>query len=199
MKYPRALALIAFSLLGSCPAMFAQCNSLKTGETLWLRLLEPVSSYSGKAGDKIHAMVIESPTCAGAEEIAAGTMVEGEVLRVTKVGMGLLHETASLRVEFKSLQMPDGNKVAIATRLLEIDNAREKVKNGIIHGVNATDTPQGRITNRLRHLPTWNPYSDFTLLAYRTAFPMFPEPEIYLPRGSDLKLEMTAESSLSMQ
>jgi len=25
--------------------------------------VEPVSSYSGKAGDKIHAMVIESPTC----------------------------------------------------------------------------------------------------------------------------------------
>jgi LssY C-terminus len=196
MKYPRVLALIGFSLLGSCPVMFAQCNSLKSGETLWVRLLEPLSSYSGKAGDKIHAMVIESPACNGSEEIAAGTMVEGEVARVTKVGMGLLHETASLRVEFKSLQIPDGNRIAIATRLLEIDNAREKVKNGIIHGVNATDTPQGRITNRLKHLPTWNPYSDLTMLAYRTAFPTFPEPEIYLPRGSDLKLEMASAVSL---
>jgi hypothetical protein len=192
----RFLTLIIFSLLSNCPTLFAQCNSLKAGETLWVRLLEPVSSYSGKAGDKIHAMVIESPTCDGAEEIAAGTMVEGEVARVTKVGMGLLHETASLRVEFKSLQMQDGNKTAIAARLLEIDNAREKVKDGTIHGVNATDTPQGRITNRLRHLPTWNPYSDLTLLVYRTAFPMFPEPEIYLPRGSDLKLELATGVSL---
>jgi hypothetical protein len=192
----RLLSLVIFFALSNCPTLFAQCNSLKTGETLWVRLLEPVSSYSGKAGDKIHAMVIESPTCAGAEEIAAGTMVEGEVARVTKVGMGLLHETASLRVEFKSLQMQDGNKIAIAARLLEIDNAREKVKNGTIHGVNATDTPQGRITSRLRHLPTWNPYSDLTLLVYRTAFPMFPEPEIYLPRGSDLKLELATGVSL---
>jgi hypothetical protein len=192
----RLLLLIIFSIPGNCPALFAQCNSLKTGETLWVRLLEPLASYSGKAGDKIHAMVIESPTCDDAEEIAAGTMVEGEVARVTKVGMGLVHETASLRVEFKSLQMQDGNKIAIATRLLEIDNAREKVKDGIIHGVNATDTPQGRITSRLRHLPTWNPYSDLTLLAYRTAFPMFPEPEIYLPRGSDLKLELASGVSL---
>jgi len=190
------LILIIFFVLSNCPTLFAQCNSLKTGETLWVRLLEPVSPYSGKAGDKIHAMVIESPTCDGAEEIAAGTMVEGEVARVTKVGMGLLHETASLRVEFKSLQMQDGNKIAIASRLLEIDNAREKVKDGTIHGVNATDTPQGRITNRLRHLPTWNPYSDLTLLVYRTAFPMFPEPEIYLPRGSDLKLELATGVSL---
>jgi LssY C-terminus len=189
-RHARALALFGFSLVGSCPAMFAQCNSLKAGDTLWVRLLEPLSSYSGKAGDKIHAMVIESPTCDGAEEIAAGTTVEGEVVRATKVGMGLVHETASMHVEFRSLQLKDGSGIAISARLLEIDNAREKVKNGIIHGVNATDTPQGRITNRLKHLPTWNPYSDLTLLAYRTAFPTFPEPEIYLPRGSDLKLEL---------
>ena len=190
MQYPRALALVAFSLLGSCPAMFAQCNSLKARDTLWVRLLQPLSSYSGKAGDKIHAMVIESPTCEGAEEITAGTVVEGEVVRVTKVGMGLVHETASMHVEFRSLRL-NGNGIAISARLLEIDNAREKVRDGIIRGVKATDTPQGRITSRLRHLPTWNPYSDFTLLAYRTAFPTFPEPEIYLPRGSDLKLELS--------
>ncbi len=190
MKYPRALALMAFFLLGSCSAMFAQCNSLKAGDRLWVRLLEPLSSYSGKAGDKIHAMVIESPSCDGAEEIAAGTIAAGEVVRVTRVGMGLVHETASMHVEFRSLQLNDGNEIAISARLVEIDNAREKVKDGIIHGVNATDTPQGRITNRLKHLPTWNPYSDLTLLAYRTAFPTFPEPEIYLPRGSDLKLEL---------
>src|SRR5258708_18338201 len=196
MKYPRALALIAFSLLGICPAMFAQCNSLKAGETLWARLLEPLSSYSGKAGDKIHAMVIESPTCNGSEEIAVGTTLEGEVARVTKVGMGMVHETASVRVEFKSLQTQDGNKTAVAPGLLEIDNAGERVKDGTIRGINATDTPQGRITSRLRHLPTWNPYSDLTLLVYRTAFPMFPEPEIYLPRGGDLKLEFATAVSL---
>jgi len=39
--------------------------------------------------------------------------------------------------------MQDGNKMAVATRLLEIDNAREKVKDGTIRGVNATDTPAG--------------------------------------------------------
>jgi hypothetical protein len=195
-KHVATAGAIGFSLLGSCPAMFAQCNSLKAGETLWVRLLEPLSSYSGKAGDKIHAMVIESPTCDGAEEIAEGTMVEGEVARVTKVGMGLVHETASMHVEFRSLHLNDGSQIAISVRLLEIDNAREKVKDGTIHGVNATNTPQGRITNRLRHLPTWNPYSDLTLLAYRTAFPTFPEPEIYLPRGSDLKLELMDGISL---
>jgi len=52
----RLLILIIFFVLSNCPTLFAQCNSLKTGETLWVRLLEPLSSYSSKAGDKIHAM-----------------------------------------------------------------------------------------------------------------------------------------------
>ena len=144
-------------------------------------------------------MVIDSPECDGTQKISVGTIVDGEVARVRKVGMGFVHETASLRVEFRNLQMKDGSEIPIASRVLEIDNAREKVKDGTIHGVNATDTPQGRITNRLRHLPTWNPYGDLTLVAYRTAFPMFPEPEIYLPRGTDLKIEATVDVSLPME
>jgi hypothetical protein len=171
----------------------AQCDSLKSGEKVWVRLLLPVSSYSGKVGDKVQAMVIESPTCAGLEEIAPGTVVEGEIQSLRRVGMGLVHATAALRVNFNHLLTKDGSEIEISARVMEIDNARETVKNGVIRGVNATDTPQGRITSRLKHLPTWNPYSDLTLVAYRAAFPVFPEPEIYLPRGTDVKLELATE------
>jgi hypothetical protein len=192
----RAAAFVALSGLVCCPALRAQCDSLKSGEKVWVRLLEPLSSYSGKAGDKVTAMVIESPTCDGAATIPVGTELEGKVASVRKVGMGFVHETARLRVDFRNLKLKDGTELAMPTRVVEIDNARETVKDGEIRGVNATDTPQGRITSRLKHLPTWNPYSDLTLVAYRAAFPMFPEPEIHLPRGSDLKLELMAEVSL---
>jgi len=188
---PAFLSLIF--LHGGCPAARAQCESLKSGDKLWIRLIEPVSSYSGKVGQKVAAMVIESRECEGTETIDPGTPVEGEIKAVRRVGMGFVHETAMLDVEFNRIVGKDGSEVAIASRVVEIDNARETVKNGVIHGVNATDTPQGRITNRLRHLPTWNPYSDLALVAYRAAFPVFPEPEIYLPRGTDLKLELTAD------
>jgi hypothetical protein len=196
MKRVPTVLVMSFSFLSCCPAMQAQCDSLKSGERIWVRLLEPLASYSGKAGDKVQAMVIESPKCEGEETIAAGSVVAGEVTSVRRVGIGLVHETAQMRVEFRNLKLKDGSEIAITARLLEIDNAREAVKDGAIHGVNATDTPQGRIPNRLRHLPTWNPYSNLTWVAYRSAFPFFPEPEIYLPRGSDLKLELTSELSL---
>jgi LssY C-terminus len=158
-----------------------------------VRLLRPVGSYSGKAGGKVQAMVIESPACSGTESIVAGTLVEGKIKAVRRVGMGLVHETAALQVNFEDLVTKEGREIEMSSRVDEIDNARETVKNGVIRGVNATDTPQGRITSRLKHLPTWNPYSDLTLVAYRVAFPIFPEPEIYLPRGTDMKLELTTE------
>ena len=190
---PALLAfLVVIFLLGS-PAARGQCESLKSGDRLWIRLTEPVSSYSGNVGNKVAGIVIESRECEGAETIAGGTPVEGEIKAVRRVGMGFVHETAMLEVQFKRIVAKDGTEIAVSSRLVEIDNARETVKNGVIHGVNATDTPQGRITNRLKHLPTWNPYSDLALVAYRAAFPVFPEPEIYLPRGTDLKLELTAD------
>ena len=176
-----------------CPEAKAQCETLKPGETVWVRLLDPVSSYSSKVGDKVQAMVIDSPPCAGAEAIAAGTLVHGKIKTVRRVGMGLVHETAALGVGFDHLLTTDGKDIELSARLVEINNARETVKNGVIRGINATDAPQGRITSRLKHLPTWNPYSDLTLLAFRTAFPVFPEPEIYLPCGTDLKLELATE------
>jgi LssY C-terminus len=196
MKRVPALVVLSFSCLNYCPAIQAQCESLNSGERIWVRLLGPLASYSAKAGDKIEAMVIESPSCDGVETIPVGSTVEGEITTVRKVGMGFVHETAQMHVEFRNLKLKDGSEIALTSRLVEIDNARERVKDGTIHGVNATDTPQGRITNRLKHLPTWNPYSDLALVAYRSVFPFFPEPEIYLPRGSDLKLELTAEVSL---
>jgi len=171
----------------------AQCDSLKPEATLWVRLLQPVSSYSGKAGDRVQAMVIESPDCDGTEAIDAGTLVEGKIKAARRVGMGLVHQTATLRVDFDYLVTKDGKEIEISSQVEAIDNARETVRNGIIHGVNATDTPQGRITSRLKHLPTWNPYSDLTLVAFRAVFPVFPEPEIYLPRGTDLKLGLATE------
>jgi hypothetical protein len=178
--------------LGSCPVARAQCVSLKSGDLLWVRLLDPLSSYSGKTGDKIRAMVIDSPRCEGVETITTGTLLEGQIQGVRRVGMGIVHQTAQLQVEFNRLKTKE-SEIAVGSRVLEIDNARETVKHGVIHGVNATNTPQGRITSGLRHLPTWNPYADLSLAAYRAAFPVFPEPEIYLPRGTDMRLQLTAD------
>ena len=61
----------------------------------------------------------------------------------------------------------------------------------MIQGVRSSDSPQGRISSRLRYLPRWNPYSDAGLIVFKAAFPIFPEPEIYFPAGTDLRIKLT--------
>jgi hypothetical protein len=124
-----------------------------------------------------------------------GTPIEGVVRSKRKVGLGIRHETAALELEFN--RAVTGVSVELAARVEEVENAREAVRNGIIQGIRSSDTFQGRINSRLIHLPTWNPYSDPVLIAYKAVFPIFPEPEIYYPAGTDLRLRTTGEVSHS--
>jgi LssY C-terminus len=183
-------------LLCSAPAVVAACRELAQGATFWVRLTDPVSSYSARKEAPLRASILESPLCDGAPVFPSGTPVEGRVVSVHKVGLGLRHETASLEFQFERILAGDAAPIAIHARVSGLDNAREKVKNGCIHGIRSTDSPQGRINSRLKHLPALNPYSDWTLIVFKSAFPVFPEPEIYLRSGAELHLELTGATPL---
>ena len=61
-----------------------------------------------------------------------------------------------------------------------------------MHGIRSTNTLQGTITSRLKYLPALNPYPDLGLLLFKATFPIFPEPEIYFPAGTDIQLKLEA-------
>ena len=167
----------------------ANCENISAGKSFWVRLLDPVASYSSKPGTFIRARLIQSPDCDGAPVFPAGLEVDGQVVAARKVGLGLIHETASLEILFDRIVTADGNVLPIASQVMEVDNARERVRKGTIRGILATYTPQGRITDGLGHLPSLNPYSAPSLIVYRL-FTVLPEPEIYLPPGTDLRLRL---------
>ena len=152
--------------------------------------MNPVSSYSSKVGDSVQAILTEDLVCKN-EGIAvpARTPLTGKISAVKKVGWGIRHETASLAIKFDRLD--SSTSIEFQSRVLEVENSRESVKNGVILGIRSTDTPQGTINSRLKHLPTWNPYTDAFLIAYKATFPIFPEPEIWYGPGTDLRLELT--------
>ena len=168
----------------------AHCDFVPAGKFFWVRLLDPVASYSSKPGTPLRAMLIQSPECDGSPVFPVGIEINGRVVSVRKVGLGLIHDTAKLEVQFDHLVVP-GGLLQFDSQVVEVDNAREKVRDGIIRGVRSTDTPQGRITSRLIHLPTFNPYGDLGLIVFRT-FSILPEPEVYLPPGIDLRLRLNA-------
>lgn len=182
------LLLIASFAAMARPA-YANCDEIPAGKSFWVRLLDPVSSYSSKPGTAVRATLIQSPDCDGAPVFPAGLEVDGQVTGVRRVGLGIKHETAWLEIIFDRMVTADGRVLPIASQIMEIDNARESVRKGRIQGILATYTAQGRITDGLGHLPSYNPYSAPSLLVYRL-LTVLPEPEIYLPPGTDLRLRL---------
>ena len=159
------------------------CTELPAGSTFWVRLTAPISSYNARPGMPIHAFLLESPTCSNASAFPIKIPVEGHVVTAHRVGLGLWHETGTLEIEFDRLLPADRTPVEIHGRVLEIDNAREQVKKGVIHGIRATDTPQGTISSRLKYMPSIHLYPDPFLLSYKMLFPVFPRPKSVLSRA----------------
>jgi len=188
----RGLALLC--IICAAPAAFA-CDQLPAGQSLWIRLTSPITTYTAKTGDPVHAVLTQDLVCDNEILLPMGADIEGVVRSKRKVGWGIRHETAALELEFnQATASPDVN-VAITARVEEVENARELVHNGVIQGIRSSNTFQGSINSRLIHLPTYNPYSDTVLIAYKAVFPIFPEPEIYYPSGTDIRLRTTTEIS----
>jgi hypothetical protein len=179
---------IVLILLGMCSGsgIALGCTQLPAGTSLWVRLSQPVSSYGAKPGMSVSGFLLESPICGGVSILPTQIRVEGRVVSAHRVGLGLVHETARLEIEFSRIVPQHDSPIDIRGRVLEIDNAREDVKNGVIRGIRSTETPQGEISSRLKYLPSLHLYPDPFLLGFKLLFPVFPEPEIYLPPGTDL-------------
>src|SRR5450755_1463256 len=188
----RGLAFL-YLLWGASVAL--GCDQLSQGQSLWIRLASPVSTYTAQVGDPVHAVLTQDVACGGDVVLPMGTMIDGVVRSKRKVGWGIRHETAAIELEFNRAIGTNGSAIDISARVEEVENARELVKHGVIQGVLSSDTFQGRVNSRLIHLPTWNPYSDLGLILYKATFPIFPEPEIYYPAGTDMRLKTKAAVS----
>ncbi len=154
------------------------------------RLLTPISTYSSKPGASVEA-VVTTGLCQEGASLPEGTTVQGAVKRVRKVGLGLIHETASLELDFETLHLPDGTDYAAPIRLVGIDNARERIDGrGAIHGMRATSTLSNRFGQRLVFLAFGHPMMATPLFLAETGLFRFPDPEIEYGRGAELYLEI---------
>src|SRR6516225_5451955 len=110
----------------------ANCDFIASHKSFWIRLVDPVASYSSKPGTSLRAVLIQSPECNGSAIFPVGLQVDGKVTSVRKVGLGLIHDTAKLEIQFDRLVTPVG-LLSIASEVVEVNNARETVRHGIIH------------------------------------------------------------------
>ena len=180
------LVLLLFTFAAFCPG-----QTVPAGQSFKVRLLSPVGSYFSRKGDPVRAVMtapLQSPDGAA---LPAGTEIYGSVSSVRKVGLGFRNQTASLQLTFGQIAPAGHDPIDITARVLEIENAREKIApDGKILGILASTSPHFLVDSRVKYLPTFRAFADPYMLAYKAAFPFFPEPEIYLPAGADLVLAL---------
>ncbi len=99
---------LAFLYLMYAAVVALGCEQLPAGQTLWVRLSGPISTYTAKVGDPVHAVLTQDVVCGNEVLLPMGAPVEGVVLSKRKVGWGIRHETAALELEFNQVTLGPG-------------------------------------------------------------------------------------------
>lgn len=175
--------------LFSTTAFASAVAAVAPGKSVEARLLTPVSSYATKSGTLVDAL-ITTPLCnASGDALPRGAVISGHVSKVHRVGLGLIHETAGMRIDFDQLVLPDGIALPITAKLTGIDNSRERVdRKGSIHGIRATATLSNRVAQRIFFTALGHPAVVLPLLIVENSMFRFPEPEFEFHSGAALRL-----------
>jgi hypothetical protein len=173
---------------------------LPRGIQLHIRLMTTVGSYASNPGSAVSAVLIAPVMVDGQTVLPAGSTLSGTVKAVTRVGLGVRHETAGLHLEFNQLTPLDGEAIPISAQVTEVDNSRERVtRDGSIQGVRSTGSICYRVSGYIRTLLQWEVHAELAVWAIRSLIAQVPEPEIYYPAGVELTLTLTEPLSLDAQ
>ena len=165
---------------------------LPQGTQLHVRLTTTVGSYASAAGSPISAVLIAPVILNGETVLPAGSILAGRVKSVTRVGLGVRHETAGLDLEFNRITPLDGETISISAQVARVDNSRERVtRDGRIQGVRSTGSLCYRVSGYIRTALQWEVHAELAEWAIRSLVMELPEPEIYYPAGVELTLALT--------
>jgi len=202
--------LPAWALLA--PLAFSAASAEAQILTIEARMLTPLSSRHGEA--PIEAVTIQPLIHEGRILIPSHSALHGTIRRASAVGIGLRHERASLEITFTDWKSPDGDTLPLEATPISVDNAREQMDDkGRIQGILAASNPLG-IVRGLWYRPSagmllrapaglsgsgtlWSklalgPIGALGLLGARLIGTRMPEPEIDLPIGTEMTLQLSS-------
>src|ERR1700761_5166250 len=189
------IALCCLTLFASAAALSAE--TIPAGTPLEIRIQQPISSYSTRAGIKITGILISPVSEGGKILVPLGTTIQGSVTEVRKVGLGVVHETAAVEVKFDHLVLSDGTSVPVQVRVTEVENARESInKKGQIQGIRSTSTLSNRTSGIVGSLAFGDPIAAIFTTAGSACVLRFSEPEISLPAGTEMLAQLIAPLEL---
>src|ERR1700724_2938970 len=131
------------------------------GAPLHVRLTTTVGSYASKGGTPVRAVLIAPVLVDGQTLVPAGSIVSGTVKSVKRVGLGIVHETAAIGLDFTRLTLPAGDVVPLSSRVAQVDNGRERVtRDGVIRGARSTGSLCYRTSGYIRTALQWEIHAE---------------------------------------
>src|SRR5215470_4670906 len=174
---------------------------LAPGATMSVRLLTPVYSDRSRTGDPIEG-VITYPLCKDGEKMACydgellvppGTKINGTVLFATKAPDK--YSRPRLVLDFSNVIHQDGKISPLYARVLDVDNARETVRNNEILGIIQPHASK-KASVVFAGLSAANPVAGYAIKGVSTVYGLAIRREILFPAGTDMQIQIVRPSRL---
>ena len=174
---------------------------LAPGATMSIRLDVPVYSDRSRTGDPLEATVTY-PMCRSGELLACkdgdllvspGTKVNGTVLFAAKAPDK--YSRPRLVLDFSNILHKDGTKSPLYARVLDVDNARETVRNNEILGIVQPHASR-KVSLVMAALGAANPIAGYSIKGVQTVYGLSLRREVLFPAGTDLQVQVVRASML---
>ena len=174
---------------------------LAPGATLSIRLDVPVYSDRSRTGDPVTGTVTY-PVCKNGEQVMCnedgllvppGTKVNGTVLFAAKAPDK--YSRPRMVLDFSNILHKSGKKTPLYARVLDVDNARETVRNNEILGI-IQPHASTKVSIAMMALSASNPIAGYTVKGVQTVYGLSIRREIMFPAGTDLQVQVVRASML---
>jgi hypothetical protein len=179
-------------------------SDLTPGLTLSIRLLTPASSDQSRTGDPIEG-VVTYPLCMDGERMACdpgkllippGTKINGTVLFAQKAPDK--YWRPRLVLDWSNVVHKDGKTSKLYSRVIDVDNARETVRNNEILGIIQPHVT-GKVSIAFAALGAVNPIVGYAINGARTVYGLSIRREILFPAGTDVQIQVVRPSVLTQK
>jgi LssY C-terminus len=168
-------------------------SDLPAGTELYIRLTSQVGSQISRGGDPVEAVVMAPVSVGDRVVIAPGTKVQGTVILALRAYND--YRRAQLILDFPYLIHQGGTRTRLATRVVDVDNAKETVQGGRIIGLPHPNS--NKLTWGARLFSLANPILAYAYQAGAFAGDKKYKREILYEPGVEMRLSVLAPAKLA--
>jgi len=176
-------------------------SDLTPGQTMSIRLNNSVYSDRSRTGDPVEGTVTY-PLCTDGEQVACkpgtllaapGTRVNGTILFAQKAPDK--YSRPRLVIDFSNIVYKDGSSSPLYARVIDVDNARETIRNNEILGI-VQPHATSKVSMVMAAAGAINPIAGYTIKSVQAIYGLSIRREVLLPEGTDVQVQIVRPSML---